>query len=375
MNPLTRLVLLLVAAAGGLVVALLGALQLLAPGVVADGVPPSLLAAWIGMPAAGAVAIAAGLAALAVAAVALRERRSVTSRRMRPMLTLMALVVALVVSTLTPGGTIPVAGYSFVLVVAAGVVATLVLLVIRRPAVGLLVVAAVAGGVVLVSLRLPTGLFAQMVVGGLAPRVPFLMIALAHLVTAGALVAWTVGAPPTAGRFDAWALRHRRPVTVAAALCALPYVALRASWLTPWPLFGPADVAEHPDVLLTGLLLGCAMLTGGLLTLLLALPWADRFPRWLGLVGGRAVPVALAVIPASVVGVLFTAGGIELVVATAGSLGVLEVTLVFPFWLWGPLLVQATRGYALHRAASADTTAAPSERMPRPPASTISEAA
>ncbi|MBD3941138.1 hypothetical protein IF188_05420 [Microbacterium sp. NEAU-LLC] len=377
MNPRTRSVLLVLAAIGGLLVALLGALQLFAPEVVADGLPPSLVAVWLGMPAAGAIAIAAGLAALTVALPALRSRSRAASRRSRTLSTVASLVVALAVAALTPGGTIPVAGYTFVLVVAAGIVASLVLLLIRRPVIGLVVIVVVAAAVVLVSLRLPLGTFAPMVLGRLATSVTFMIVAAAHLVTAAALVAWTVGAPTAGGRCDAWLRRRRRLITVLAALCALPYVALRATWLTPWPLFAPADIADHPDMLMTGLLLGSAMLTGGFLTLSLVLPWADRFPRWLGLIGGRPVPVALAVIPASVVAVLFTAGGVELIVSMAGAFGALEAALIFPFWLWGPLLVAAIRGYALHRAApfaAPRRDATLGDDRPRAAASTIPDA-
>src|SRR5690606_34329438 len=111
------------------------------------------------------------------------------------------------------------------------------------------------------------------------------------------------------GAFARWVLRHRRAITIAAACCALPYTLARLTWLTPWPLLAPGelDITTTPMVLLTGLSLGAAMLAGGVLTLGLILPWGRRFPRWMAGIGGRPVPIALAVVPASVVSALFTA--------------------------------------------------------------------
>ena len=160
------------------------------------------------------------------------------------------------------------------------------------------------------------------------------------------------------GRFGAFVSRHRIVITVLAACCALPYVIARASWLTPWPLFGGSAIEEYGStVLATGLMLGAAVLAGGVLTLGLILPWGSRLPRWLPRIGGRPVPVALAVVPASIVSVLFTAGGAEALLMTfaqsgAVAVGELALVLVLPFWLWGPLLALATWGYVLHRAAT-----------------------
>lgn len=153
-------------------------------------------------------------------------------------------------------------------------------------------------------------------------------------------------------------LRHRVAITVVAACCALPYSIARASWLTPWPLLAPSgvDLAEIPGVLFTGLSLGAAMLSGGLLTLGLIRPWGRRFPSWMGGIGGRPVPIALAVVPASVVAALFTVGGIDMMLSVIegtlsdGSVGqIIEFVFAFPFWLWGPLLALATWGYAMAR--------------------------
>ncbi|QQT68769.1 hypothetical protein I6I57_13810 [Brevibacterium casei] len=158
--------------------------------------------------------------------------------------------------------------------------------------------------------------------------------------------------PGTIGRF---VLRHRIAITVVAACCSLPYVCARLSWLTPWPLFGdPRDFDDPASTFVNGLILGAAMLTGGILTLGLVLPWGFRVPRWFGRFGGKPVPVSLAVIPALTVSILFTAAGLDsFLLAGEPSTGLaiarLTTALVFPFWLWGPLLALATWGYALHR--------------------------
>jgi len=363
-------VLLIVALALGAVVALLGAIGILVPGVVPSGAAPSLVATAVGAPVAAAVSIAAGLAAVAVGVLGLRGVRGGAAGVARGVvgaapggLRIVAVLVALLVAALIPGGIIPVAGYSFVLVVAGLVVGGLVLLTVRRPVRGLVGIALVVGVVVLAALRLPLATFAPRVLEALAPRLGELAVSMAHLVAAGALAAWAIGEPAVRGRFAAGVLRHRRAITIAAALCALPYVFCRLTWLTPWPLFAPRG-ALAPDILMVGLLLGGAMLAAGLLTLGLCLPWADRFPQWMAGVGGRPVPAGLAVVAASFVAVMFTVGGVDLVrVATMSSgalaVGAFEMILVLPFWLWGPLLGFATWGYAMHRGRPEERPAVP----------------
>ena len=351
----------------GAVVALLGAIGLLVPGILPTGASPSLVATVVGAPMAAAVSIAAGLAAVAVGVLGLRGQRGSGAGDVVGAapggLRIAAVIVALLVAALIPGGIIPVAGYSFVLVMAGLVVGGLVLLTVRRPVIGVVGIALVVGVVVLAALRLPLTTFAPRVVDALAPRLGELAVSFAHLVAAGALAAWAIGEPAVRGRFAAGVRRHRRAVTVAAALCALPYVFCRLTWLTPWPLFAPTG-ALAPDILMVGLLLGGAMLAAGLLTLALCLPWADRFPQWMGGVGGRPVPVGLAVVAASFVAVMFTVGGVDLVriaMTSGGALavGVLELLLVLPFWLWGPLLGLATWGYAMHRGRPEERSAVP----------------
>ena len=93
--------------------------------------------------------------------------------------------------------------------------------------------------------------------------------------------------------------------------------------------------------------------------------WGDVFPRWMIGLAGRRAPIALAVVPASLVSVLLTVGGIgiwsgldqmvaNLVAGGAESIEiigqlifVLGPTLLFP--VWGVALAVATLGYYYRR--------------------------
>ena len=93
--------------------------------------------------------------------------------------------------------------------------------------------------------------------------------------------------------------------------------------------------------------------------------WGEAFPRWMIGLAGRRVPIALAVVPASLVSVLLIVGGIgvwsglgqlvaNLVASGAKNFEVIgaiifEVgpTLLFP--VWGVALAVATLGYYYRR--------------------------
>jgi hypothetical protein len=184
--------------------------------------------------------------------------------------------------------------------------------------------------------------------------------------TAGVLVAGGVllhawAAHPARARWEGWLLRHRRVLTLVAAAGPLPYVLLRMTWLTPWPVGAPdgLDVSTR----LWGLLLGSAGLTGTVLTLGLIRPWGSVAPRWLPALAGRRVPVAAAAVPAAVVATALVVAAVPMLVSTVTELGARDpVELVlflvaFPFGVWGPALALATWAYVLHRRADgADRT-------------------
>jgi hypothetical protein len=116
---------------------------------------------------------------------------------------------------------------------------------------------------------------------------------------------------------------------------------------------------------ISGLFLATFGLVGALLMLGLVQRWGELFPRWLIGLAGRRVPMALAVVPASIVSVLLVVGGIgiwsgqrQMVanLAAGGSEGAGLVTeLLFQvgptplFPVWGVALALATLAYYYRR--------------------------
>lgn len=114
-----------------------------------------------------------------------------------------------------------------------------------------------------------------------------------------------------------------------------------------------------------GLFLATFGLVGAVLMLGLVQRWGEVFPRWVIGLAGRRVPIALAVVPASLVSVLLVVGGIviwsglaqmtaRMVAAGIEGTGIigqlifaLGPTLLFP--VWGVALAVATLGYYYRR--------------------------
>jgi hypothetical protein len=345
------------------VLAAVNGLRLLAPEAVVwiETLGPGIAGRMLPDAVGAAIGVGAGLAGVAVGLLGQAEERAAVTSGAPPSRALRAAAaaIAIVLVFLTPGGLIPVAGYTFAAAVLIGVCVLTVLLVRRHPWWALALIAVLLGLVTWAVVRMRAAELASSFGASIVGVLPGVLLAVAHLLAAVALIALAITrGDGRRGVFARWVLKHRRAITIVAACCAVPYTFARLTWLTPWPLLAPEelDFATMPMVLLTGLSLGAAMLAGGLLTLGLILPWGRRFPRWMAGVGGRPVPISLAVAPASVVAALFTAGGIDLVLSVQnGALGdgsieqVLELVFVFPFWLWGPLLALATWGYAMAR--------------------------
>jgi hypothetical protein len=152
-------------------------------------------------------------------------------------------------------------------------------------------------------------------------------------------------------RSGAWVLRHRRAITVLAALGPLPYALVRLTWLTPWPLLGPTGGDLTADVRLWGLMLSGGAWAGVVLTLGLIQRWGEVFPRWMAGVAGRPVPVWFAAVPGGVVATVLCASAVPMVqqFSEVGPAMAVVSALVFPFWFWGPMLALAIWGYVLHR--------------------------
>ncbi|MFE6996811.1 hypothetical protein ACFVAE_12685 [Microbacterium sp. NPDC057659] len=362
MDIRTRTTLPLLAAFCAAVIAAISMLRLTVPVFAGwyGELPQSLLDRVVDPFAAGLVGLLTGVVGVVVSlALFARTRGRETSGPTG----VIAVAVTVVALLLAPGNAIPVAGYSFAMTAMCLVIAGSVLLAIRRPLVGLPVAAAIAGIFVFATIRLGGEPLLPDVLASLVEQVPQIAVTAAYLVLAACIVLSAIGdgsaGPAGRGAVARWVLAHRVAITVVAASCAVPYAFVRATWLTPWPLFGPgADVLRAtPDVMVIGLSLGFGMLMAGVLTLGLVLPFGERFPRWFAWIGGRVVPVGLPVIAAMIVAVLFIAGGAEFLTsvlegryAPVGAGAQIEFFVVFPFWLWGPALGLAAWGYAMHRA-------------------------
>ncbi|MFF2275347.1 hypothetical protein [Agromyces sp. NPDC058126] len=305
-----------------------------------------------------AVVVATGAVGLLLACGALS--RGALGRRAPLVAGAAAVLAATVIVVLGDAGTITFAGYLFGFsAVVAGMLTTAVLIV-RAPRLGvplLLLLLALIGvavswagltwdGVTTFLMKFGSGL-----VGNALP-----ILVSAASVTA--VLAWTVVAV-VAGRttrevraFESWLVRHRRTVTVLAALGPLPYAVVRASWLTPWPLFAPATGELSPAVLATGLMLGSGAAAACVLTLGLIMRWGRVFPRWMPRLGGRPVPARLAVVPGLAAATIITISAVPVFVLSLGADSLIEVIvfdLVLPLWFWGPMLALAVWAYAAER--------------------------
>jgi len=146
------------------------------------------------------------------------------------------------------------------------------------------------------------------------------------------------------------------------------YALTRYAWALGIPL-GMSEEYLHrgqeSGTWTSGLFLATFGLVGAFLMLGLVQRWGEVFPRWMIGLAGLRVPIALAVVPASLVSVLLMVGGIaiwagldqmvaNLMAAGAEGIGLIgEIifqvgpTLLFP--VWGVALAVATLGYYYRR--------------------------
>jgi hypothetical protein len=165
------------------------------------------------------------------------------------------------------------------------------------------------------------------------------------------------------------AARWGRIAVYVAMVAPVFYAITRFAWVLGLPL-GLSDEQfrnsqENALVISGALSLGAFVLVGAVLMLGLIRHWGEVFPRWMVGLAGRRVPIALAVVPASLASVLLIVGGIGIwsnlsqMVANAAAAGaegseligeiIFQVgpTLLFP--VWGAALAVATLGYYYHR--------------------------
>lgn len=267
--------------------------------------------------------------------------------------------VALIIGYQSPS-LIMLAGYTVALSVPIGLVVLTVQALRRyrglRPVVLVLVAAAPVWGVVTGAMSPATlSHLAVLILTTFGPAVVAQLPAMVFLATAAAwiAVAWSrANATGHGGRVATFVREHRTVITLIAAACPLPYALLRLTWLSPWPLFSPGDL--DPGLRLWGLLLGGAAIVGAVLTVGLVRPWGGVFPRWMPVVAGRPVPVAAAAVPGFAIAAIIATAGVSMLFSQfpGSSLSLADTLftlIVFPFWLWAPMLALAVAGYVGHR--------------------------
>jgi hypothetical protein len=146
------------------------------------------------------------------------------------------------------------------------------------------------------------------------------------------------------------------------------YAFTRYAWALGFPLGMSEEYlrwGQESGTWISGLFLATFILVGAVLMLGLVQRWGEVFPRWMIGLAGRRVPIALAVVPASLASVLLIVGGIGIWSGLAQMIGALVAgggkdigiiggivfhvgpTLLFP--VWGLALAVATLGYYYRR--------------------------
>lgn len=320
---------------------------------------PSLATLLLDPTAAALLALAAGAAGVVLAAPLARGREG---RPRSKAAGVAAGGIAITFSFLFGSmSSIALTGYLFG---AAAVIAGLVTIgvtVVRAPRLGVALLAGlvlvIAAAVLWAGLNLGgVAAFAVTLGGALVAGLPGFAIVALGLISA---LVWAALAIMTLrsvgpGRLTSWMVRHRTTSTILAALGPLPYVVARASWVTPWPLFGPSTVHLDPAMLVTGLVIGAGAAAASLLTLGLILPWGRVFPDWMPRIGGRPVPVGVAAVPGFIAAGILCIAAVPMLLTTIGQtdapIDALLVNLVLPFWYWGPMLALAVGAYVEWRA-------------------------
>jgi hypothetical protein len=157
------------------------------------------------------------------------------------------------------------------------------------------------------------------------------------------------------------AARWGRIAVYVAMAVPVIYAVTRYAWALGIPL-GMSEkslrLGQESGIWTSGLFLATFGLVGAVLTLGLVQRWGEVFPRWMIGLAGRRVPIALAVIPASIMSVLLMVGGIAIwsswaqmadnAVASGQDMGiVVGPTALFP--VWGVSLAVAVLGYYYRR--------------------------
>ncbi|ENQ3108097.1 hypothetical protein SAMN04488168_15217 [Bacillus sp. 491mf] len=157
-------------------------------------------------------------------------------------------------------------------------------------------------------------------------------------------------------------VRWGRWLTIIAALAPIPYALTRFAWALNIPLgvdqqFFHDFSKVNSMAQITEWVFGSVCVGGGILTLGLIQKWGEIFPCWFPFIGGKRVPIMLAVVPASIVAIAVTAAGF---VFTFNFLAVIlhfmpaDILLLSQIWgTIGPMIFWVPWGVALGLAAIA----------------------
>ncbi|MGE5464124.1 MAG: hypothetical protein ACM3PS_12255 [Syntrophothermus sp.] len=157
------------------------------------------------------------------------------------------------------------------------------------------------------------------------------------------------------------AARWGRIAVYVAMIVPVLYAITRYAWALGIPLGMSQEhlrQGQESGTWISGLFLATFGLVGAALMLGLVQRWGEVFPRWMIGLAGRRVPIALAVIPASIVSVLLMVGGITIwssysQMSDAAAASGQDIRIVVGpaalFLIWGAALAVGTMGYYFRR--------------------------
>jgi uncharacterized membrane protein len=149
-------------------------------------------------------------------------------------------------------------------------------------------------------------------------------------------------------------LQWGRAAVALAAGCAMLYPLARLPWVFGVPLGIDAESWATPGVAQTGIALGAAALGGVIMMTGLVRDWGVRVPGWTPALGGRRIPVALGVVPASIVALALTALGRGFLLGAMtgrlpANLDPVHAVVTAAMLPWGVALGLATYAYTARR--------------------------
>ncbi|GIE86019.1 NYN domain-containing protein [Actinoplanes regularis] len=148
-------------------------------------------------------------------------------------------------------------------------------------------------------------------------------------------------------------LRWGRWAVLVAVVAPMPYEITRIAWYLGYPMGISSDflrmMQDTDGMLAMGLGFAVASMLGGVLTHGLVASWGERYPRWIWWKAGRPVPIALAVVPGTLVAVLLIPAGLMNLRMPIED-GMWAPTAPSVLWaVWGAALGVAVGAYYLRR--------------------------